>query len=917
MRTQLPLLVRKILIAILVLALVSIGVGGYFLITKDKHVASHPVDAIPTSAAIIISYPDLPKSWQSFEAKDYFEALSGVSEFQNYFLQNTFIDSVLRNDEEVSNLFSGSSVWVSYHIEKGGALQLFYAVRPQLERSKKTAQILGRILSNQETPTQYSIGEHTVSEFNFRQSDQSLHFTMKNGLVLISTSKNLVTKSLDQLDRNYGLKSDPGFNQALASSGKNVDVDVFFNYRHFPEYLGLFLKSEVVDFPSNAGSMASWVELDLTLKDDGLAFNGFCYTTDTVAQYLNLFLNQQPQPITFPEMLTANTASFVFFGVNDIISFSDDYRKLLSRIGKLEEHEAKIDSLNSLLGVDIENSMLAWMGNEFGVCVTEPSSSAFAENSYAIFKARSPELAVKLLGDLVDAIDRINETESEVGTIDSVQLRKINLSQILPDLFGPSFEHIDNTCYMILNNYVVFGKSPEALGSYLHYIRADKTLGRELSFSEFSENLGSNFNVFTYSHVARSKHIMESYLISDAMNTFQKNEKRITNFEALGSQITSTGSSFYANAYVKYNPSWRSDEQTSWEATMDNPASSVPVFVKNHHSDEWEVLVQDEKNTLYLFSRFGQEVFRKSLEGPMISRPKQVDAFKNGNLQYVFNTANYIYLVDRNGKDVAGFPIVLPAKAITNLSVIEYDRKRDYRLLITCENKRIYNYNIRGKKVKGWKHNKASDATIHPFKHLFTGGKDYLITGESNGKIHLLDRRGKNRTKVSERVKSSVKNTLQPFASRQAAFSGVYLTNQAGMIYRVALDGKVNEMSIGKFSEHHRFLVSDLNDDGRPEFIFSDLNELKVYNYKKELIIEQRLDPTATEPFIVELKDGYKGVGICFQDPEQLLLYNHKGNLVKGFPISGSAPFDLVIENDNYLVVSKISGTSIEIQALR
>jgi len=45
----------------------------------------------------------------------------------------------------------------------------------------------------------------------------------------------------------------------------------------------------------------------------------------------------------------------------------------------------------------------------------------------------------------------------------------------------------------------------------------------------------------------------------------------------------------------------------------------------------------------------------------------------------------------------------------------DYDNNNDYRLLITCKNKRIYNYTIKGKKVKGWKHNRGSDPTIHQF----------------------------------------------------------------------------------------------------------------------------------------------------------------------------------------------------------
>jgi len=113
-------------------------------------------------------------------------------------------------------------------------------------------------------------------------------------------------------------------------------------------------------------------------------------------------------------------------------------------------------------------------------------------------------------------------------------------------------------------------------------------------------------------------------------------------------------------------------------------------------------------------------------------------------------------------------------------------------------------------------------------------GKDYLVTGESNGKIHLLDRTGKNRVKVEKRIEPSKNNHLQVFKSSEAAFTGVYITDEEGKIYRISLDGGVKAMDLGKFSPNHYFKIEDLNSDGGPEFIFSDLNILQVFNYKRK-----------------------------------------------------------------------------------
>jgi hypothetical protein len=249
--------------------------------------------------------------------------------------------------------------------------------------------------------------------------------------------------------------------------------------------------------------------------------------------------------------------------------------------------------------------------------------------------------------------------------------------------------------------------------------------------------------------------------------------------------------------------------------------------------------------------------------------------------------------------------------------VFDYQNDLDYRLLISCENKKTYNYNIKGKAVSGWAHAASTGLTIHPFTYLVEAGKDHLITGESDGKILLLDRRGKDRVKVTKKVVSSKNNHLQPFLSVESAFTGVYTTDEQGIIYRIDLKGTVLPMDLGRFSPEHRFLISDLNKDGRPEFIFSDLNMLQVFNDKKEKIIEQRLDLSASAPFLIDLGDQGMRIGYCMIDPEELWLFDPAGQMASGFPLSGTSRFELFVSESEKLLVSAHHGTSVVIQSVQ
>ena len=908
---------KKLVIVIISALIIALLAGGlYWKSLQEQTTSSEPIDAIPVSAILVVSYPNFINAWDAFEELDYYELFAPIKELESFFARNLLLDSVMRYDQDLKAALSDATLWSSFHLA-GDSLTFLHALKPTNGGSQRTLNAFKKALNTNGTISEEKIGERIVIKVVFSRPFGVAYFALENGLILASSNLDLLQTSIAQLQSEKSLRNDANFAKAINAAGQNVEANIFVNYSKMPAYLSSAFKSGIEGLPSYVGNFASWMELDLNLKADGLTFNGFTYTNDSLPQYLQLFLNQKPQPISFPEVLPSNTASFVFFGIDDAIEFSSDYRKLLQDFGKLQAIDAELDSLNRIYNIDLEQNLLGWLGNSFGLCITEPRTESFADNSYLVFETKSPDLAEKLLDDLwvklAEKSDQIPETQTENGIL----IKQLLLNGIVAKLLGDEFADYDNPSFAIINNHVVFGPNTQSVVRFLQYVQADRTLAKELSFSRFAENLGSSFNIFSYHHVKRSKSIVKSYLHEDAMEVLTRTPALMQSFEALGTQISSTGQSFISNVFLKYNPDWEASDETSWEGKMDAKAQIAPVFMKNHLSGEPEIFIQDQSNAIYLFNQTGKRLFKAEIAEAIESRPLQVDPFKNGKLQYIFNTKNFIYLVDRDGNNVADFPIELAAAAITKLAVFDYDKDKDYRLLITCENKRIYNYTIKGKKVNGWKHNRASDPTIHPFKFLTVSGKDYLVTGESSGKIHLLDRAGKNRVKVEKYVESSAKNHLQVFKSSESAFTGVYITDKQGEIHRISLDGGVKSMDLGKFSPNHYFKIEDLDMDGGPEFIFSDLNVLQVYNYKKEKVFEQRIDPSATKPFIINYGDGKKGVGYCFKDTEQLILFTTKGEIANGFPLSGTSEFDVLVTDSETLVVSSGSKASVLIQSIR
>ena len=58
----------------------------------------------------------------------------------------------------------------------------------------------------------------------------------------------------------------------------------------------------------------------------------------------------------------------------------------------------------------------------------------------------------------------------------------------------------------------------------------------------------------------------------------------------------------------------------------------------------------------------------------------QIDYYKNGKLQLLFNTENQLYMIDRLGNFVTNYPIDLPTTTHLSHALFDYDNNKKYRI---------------------------------------------------------------------------------------------------------------------------------------------------------------------------------------------------------------------------------------------
>ena len=272
---------------------------------------------------------------------------------------------------------------------------------------------------------------------------------------------------------------------------------------------------------------------------------------------------------------------------------------------------------------------------------------------------------------------------------------------------------------------------------------------------------------------------------------------------------------------------------------------------------------------------------------------KQVDALKNGKLQLVFNTLNSIYIIDRNGNNFAPFPIKLPSAATNSMCVIDYENKHDYRLLIACRDKKIYNYSATGKKIEGWKIPTTQDLVIVPVERVVVGEKDYVIIADQSGKIYVTDRQGNTRLMLKEKLNTPV-NKISVEAGKDLARTKIISADSNGTISRLSLTDGLERMHFMNFENAPAFEYVDTDGDGNREFIFIKNKQLMVFNQDKSLVTSFTFDsPQDLNPQIFFFGSKDVRIGVLCPASKEIHLINNAGKDAEGFPIQGSTSFNI------------------------
>ncbi|WP_053978410.1 DUF3352 domain-containing protein [Mangrovimonas xylaniphaga] len=667
--------------------------------------------------------------------------------------------------------------------------------------------------------------------------DQIFYSTIIDSILFASNSKETVELATPKPI------TDLEFQKALNASSNDKTVSaIFTSNKQFPT---IFQSEEL-----SKAKLSDYLMVDLTMSQDDVNLNGITKALDSTKSLINIFKNTIPQENKISHVCPPGTEAFLSFTFNNYKTFHEQL-ELFSKRDSITIQNPLFENINEVGAID------------------ENGSKAIFLNSI----------------DPTSTLEHLKEN-TLVETYRNISIYTFGQPDVFKKEFYPLITFDTASNFINLDDYFVFSDSIELLKEFIANYQNDHTLSSESYYQNLTTQLSDESSLLLYGNNKALLSVLKQNFSEDLAIDAD-------NYKASALQFIYDTDFAHVNAVIKKHKAKQSSNDISEEftITLDNDLLTTPQFITNHITKQKDIVVQDIKNNLYLISNEGKIYWKKQLQAKILGKIEQIDMYKNGRLQLAFATPNRIYVIARNGKDVSPFPLNFKDKITQPLSVFDYDKKKNYRLMVT-QGKEVLMYDQKGKTVNGFTFNKAKNTISSQPQHFRIGRKDYIVFAEGTT-LKILDRVGKTRIKVNDAINFS-DNSIYLYEDKFTT------TSTNGALVQVNQSGKMNSANLN-LNESHKI------DATSKTFVTLSENKLNIKSHPIELDYGEY-----TAPKIFYVNDKIY-VSVTDLQSKKVYLFDSQGKAIPNFPIYGNSAIDLdsIDKDKNVEIVTKGDSNSL------
>jgi len=871
--------VLKKLLFIFALLLVALTSIGYFYYSRWQREVnqSATIPYILESAALVCDVEAVGKQWNNFTTTTIGRDFSTLPLFCNVQANLECLTQAGLN----KNLLNELSLIVSIHgLSEEEIGYVFYLDI----RTPATISLL-EFLDNQKKANKYKVENRSYAGYTITTISQptsrnakTLHMLKQGSYMMASFSELLI----EDIVRGLADKKPSAFLSLKKSSHKQGGL--YINFPKLSSLLRVFVKQEYsCKLASYLLDLAPAAQLELKLSNHYLLLTGLVNeiaSSVNSCYWVSALRKAEPTLFSLSSYIPSNSSVVQYYSFKDAGAFingiySYQNKQPNAQVPVTDDTSApnNLSLLDSLfkndialctIGSDMRDQLLFIGTNDSGRAISILEETQLIANPYE---------------------QQINQW-STVYTVNPTVFKNW-----LPYIVFPEFEP---TLLAIVDNYIIFANNFSTLKQLQRsYVQGNTWANQQSGANRF---LASTLEYANYSMFANLQYAWP--LIAQKLKPVWKAllDKHTINFQKCGYasfQFVNNPQSTQHPCYINLLFAHMAESELAKQVKSDTipavkyfqtaaPIITKPIFVTTHKKVAPHLLVQDALSQLYFVDDTGRLIWKKKLEGPILSDISVIDLYKNNKCQYLFATSEAIHLIDYTGQEVSPYPQKLPRSGKgVGVNIIDYNEDKNYRILITDARGNIYLRDMHYRPLPGWNPKPLHiPFAVTPF-HIRVD-KDYFLSLQINGTLHTLNRRGQLYAGFPINIKEPVYNPLIVQKGTHPTTTQLIVLTEEGTLNFYNLKGALqHSIQLEKTDYTVKFTLCSALEGSQSYAIFrQDLDKIAILDEQGKLLFEKEYESERALGCQYYVFGEYKFYVITDPIKKRTYIYNSGGKII-------------------------------------